>query len=176
MTQQNDNPVSSIVSKRIVLEELRWALDRMHDASIQLDSKLYALLQSASLIVALAGLTQISAIKDRAGIWFWVGFGITLILYIAIFIFIFRGIRTRIYALPISGDWGEIHRVYVGKDEETVVTQIIADSLRYYEKHATINHEKSVAVARVMKLFVVIIVILLAAVVFGINNPVPTLR
>jgi len=168
MQEQSTEQANTVAVKRIVIEELRRLLDKTHDASTQLDSKLYALLQSASLIIALAGLTQISVIKGKAGTWFWIGFAIVLVLYVAIFVLIFLGIRARTYTFPVSINWNEIHKVYMGKDEDTVMTRIISDSLRCYEQNSRVNHDKSGKVHWVMVLFVIIIVVLLITIVLGI--------
>src|SRR5213080_4624846 len=81
------------IGKRLVLDEQRRAFDSVKEASRSIDGKFQAMLASASLIVSLVGATQLPALKQTGGNWFWLALGATLILYLGMVVLILLGLQ-----------------------------------------------------------------------------------
>src|SRR3972149_5880322 len=120
---------SALIGERMVLEELRRAFDQRLESNRALDGKLQSLLSSASLIVSLVGLVQITVLRQKAGGLFWCVLALVLLLYVAMFAVILWAMRPATYKMPISRDWGELAQRYFGEAETDILQRIIADYL-----------------------------------------------
>lgn len=155
------------VTKRIVLEELRRAFDNLSDANNSLDTKLYNILSLSSLIVSLVGTLQVAIFQQKLGTWFWVPIGLVTILYIAMFALILRALAPKTHLSPISTNWDEMNRVYFGKNENAILTQMISDHLAFMETITKINLHKATTLRRTSLLLFSIVLILVAMLIFN---------
>lgn len=173
------NPKIEPIDKRLVLDELRRALDKSYEASDALDGKLQQLLGYTSLIIALSGTLQLTILRQLGGILFWVILVIVLLLYAAIFIITFAALRPRTRKLPITMNWEILDELYFDKGETSVLERLISDHLTDIEESNKINSEKARAVRALMVLVFLLVVVLLIATpisfsVSPIISPLPT--
>ena len=160
------------IDKRLVLEELRRALDKSYEASDALDGKLQQLLGYTSLIVALAGTVQLSILRQVGGVFFWIILVAVLVLYALIFVVTFRALRPRTHNLPITGSWEILNELYFDKGETPVLERLISDHLANIEQSTQVNAEKSRAVQTLMILIFMLVVMLLIAMPISLSaNP-----
>jgi hypothetical protein len=146
VTPSNNGPItkrlpsleSELAGKRHVLEERRRAFDQVLKAGDVVETKLQALLSSASLIIALTGTVQLVVFQQAAGLFFWGLLLFGLALYIGMVIVIVRGLQPLNYLNPIPDTWQEIVDDYYYEDENRVLDTLIYNSLYF----AAINQQR----------------------------------
>ena len=107
--EQPAQPNKEPVGKRAVLEELRRSFDHKMAASDAIDDKLQSLLNSASLVVTLVSLLQVTILRQQIGNTATIAVLILVaLLYVLMFFTIFRAMGPRAFKLPISRDWEEL--------------------------------------------------------------------
>ena len=151
------------IGKRAVLEQLHRSFDQKMVASNEIDGKLQSLLSSASLVVALLSLLQVTILRQQIGITATRAVLISAaLLYAGMFGTIWWGIRPRTFYLPISHDWEELAQRYFDESEDTVLDRLIADYLEFGKKNDELISHKSRALRIAMTLFFLAVIVLLA--------------
>lgn len=136
-------------SKKIALESLRLAFDKVYDATNLCDEKLQNLLNYSSIIISIALTVMASSLYDKVGIVFWGVVAIVLTLYIINFIVILRGLSPSEFSLPISSNLDEIKRQYYDTSENFALMQAILDHsifIKEIQKKSTVK-EKAIKIS-----------------------------
>jgi hypothetical protein len=92
----------SLSSKKIALDSLRNAFDKVYGATDTLDGKLQNVLNYSSIIISIVPAVLTSILFDKVGIIFWMILLVILILYVINFLIILNGLSPRAFSLPIS--------------------------------------------------------------------------
>ena len=178
-----DTEPRGLAAKRLVLDELRRSLGQQLNAADGLDSKLRQLLSSASLILSLVTVLQITTGIAQADWPYLTGLVAVLILYVALIVVILRGLRPMTYSLPIPSNWDEIEERFFALEEDAAIELLISNYLAYSPKTAENLKYKSDMVRWASVLLVMIVVVLTAMGLFGLSgnvifpwqsSPVPT--
>src|SRR5438034_157728 len=88
--------------EELALEEMRRAFHEHSTASDVLDQKSSALLSSASLILGLFGILQLTLLKPGQSPWYWAGLGVAVLLYIGMIVLSTNALIPRSFKLPIE--------------------------------------------------------------------------
>ena len=152
--------------KRLVIDELRRAFDKLDKASDVLDGKLQTLLVAASVIVVVAGTLQFAQLStfQRLGGLFWLILLVIIGLYGYLFYIVLTALHTGTFNNPISPNWRELNQRYFSESEDTTLDRLIADYLNCLKPFVDANFKKSQAFDDALKLFVVIVVVMLVLV------------
>jgi hypothetical protein len=117
----------STKSKKIALDSLRSAFDKVYVATDTLDGKLQNILNYSSVIISVALAVMASALFDKVGIVFWIILLAILVLYIINFLIILKELTPTDFSLPISNDLDELKKQYYETSEEFAIKQSILD-------------------------------------------------
>lgn len=156
-------PSSSQVEKHLVLAEMQRALDKSYEASDTLDSKLQNLLGVTSLIIALAGTLQLSALRQSGGPLFWMVLSVVLVLYARIFWVAFNALRPSTKEFPMTGNWDVLWQKYLYQSEADVLNRIISDYMTAIKQSSGLNDIKARRLQSLMKLTFVLVIVMLIA-------------
>ncbi|MCB2179607.1 hypothetical protein KQH54_00635 [bacterium] len=156
MTKSNpDN-----IGKRAVLAELQRNFDKSYNSIDILDGKLQNVLGFSSLVISLLGFINIENLQKNLVCWFPLWFTIMGLLYFGILFSIFRALRPRDYANPISKDWTELDKRYFNEEEGIVLDRLNSDYLKFIEDINIIAKEKAKALNYSLFLFSFIVILI----------------
>lgn len=149
-------------SKKIALESLRLAFDKVYEATNLFDAKLQNLLNYSSIIISIALTIMASSLYDKVGIIFWVIVSVVLIIYIINFIVIIKGLSPAEFLLPISGEIGDIKKQYYDTSENFALRQAILDHTIFIEKiqEASLVKERAIKISHWLIGIITILIII----------------
>lgn len=153
----------SQVKKQMVLAEMQRALDKAYEASDALDSKLQQLLGTTSLIAALAGTLQISALRQAGGPVFWIVLAAALAIYARIFWIAFKALRPTTKEFPMTGNWDVLWDKYFYPSEADTIVRIISDYIDAIKQASGLNDLKARRLQSLMKWTFALVLSLLIA-------------
>lgn len=158
MSEQNEP-----IEHRIVLEELRRNLDKSYEASDALDTKLQQLLGFTSLIIAISGTLQLSALRQAGGLIFGIALLCAIALYALVFLVIFRALKPTTRDWVITGDWSALNELYFNSGETKVIERLVYDYLESIKQNDKVNARKAGALrAAMIIVFLLVITVLIA--------------
>jgi ATP-dependent Zn protease len=161
-------------SKRVALESLQSAFERVYAASDTLDGKLQNVLNYSSIMISIAGTVFASNLIDKVGVIFWFMLIISLILYFLTLREVLRGLKPVHFPFPISENLETIKSQYYESAEDDAIEQAVVDHL-HYMKHTmnNINTPKSKSLVFSSRVMAIMAVFLVLAVPLGLLLPVP---
>lgn len=159
--------METVESKRIALEELRYAFEKSYLASDTLDGKLQNVLNFSSVIVSIASTVLTALLVGKVGILFWVLLVIVMIVYFFTIVIIMDGLRVYTYSFPISINLDTLKEKYFGSTEDRALEQDILDHLYYIEEANKKNLQKGKTLNTSIKLLVLIVFLLFFSVPLG---------
>jgi hypothetical protein len=163
MTDNVPSPAIEPIGQRMVLEEQRRAFDHLSDSANAVDTKLQALLNSASLIISLVGTVQIVVLRQAGGFFFWAGLAVVIVLYVVMVGFVLWGLRPINYFEPIDSEWENLAIRYFDESEDHVLQYLIRDYLDGININGELNKGKILALRVATILFMAIIIVILLA-------------
>ncbi len=169
-----DNFSSDLLSKQLVLQELRTTLAYQIKTGDTLDDKIMKLLGSASLIISLMVTLQ-TAIDIHHGALYWVGFFTTLTMYVGLLFITLKALHPKDFYMPIPSTWEEISERYFGLNESDATDLLISTHLEMMEKNTLPLRLKSqyVRIAGALLGAIVISLLLMTALEFMFNPTSP---
>jgi len=120
-------------SKRLVLAELHRLLDEQLRASETLTSKALGVLNATGIawvIIGTLGLLQRHEMFAPPWLWVWI---LTVVGYMAMVGIVVGGILPQDYSYPITTDWDELHRLFILKDEDACLDQLLSNYTTYID-------------------------------------------
>ena len=158
---------TDIASKRLVLDELRNAFDKIYATSDVLDSKLQSIFNFSSAIVAATSTIQAVIFRNSVGFIFWVTLMVVILLYFAICWIVLRGVKPTTYNLPITNKWKEVRDRYFVLKEEAVLDLNISQHLYAMEDAQELNTPKLQAIKQTTFLMALIVFLVLLSIPLG---------
>jgi hypothetical protein len=154
-----------LYGQRYVLVEQRRIFDELSQDVSSLDQKLQSLLGSASLIISLAGVVQITQLLRSGGWVFGILMLVALVLYVSMVGVILYGLRATTigyshYIEPVDERWLSLRRRYFNKSEQLVLEQAIRDYLAVIKENETLIKRKMSNLEWAIRLFALIMIII----------------
>lgn len=161
--------MNEIKNKKVVLEELRLALDKTISAGHTLNDKIQNILSFSSIIVSVVAAIEASVFQNKVGLGFWAMVVIALSLYlVSVWLIFRRGLHPIEYRTPISIDWDELANRYFHVEEEAVFDLTINEYLCSLDDISKSNTKKAKIVRSTSLLMIWMIIFLLLAIPVGI--------
>lgn len=136
-------PTNPLYCEELALEEMRRAYQEYSTASDVLDQKSSALLQSASLILALFGLLQLTPLKAGQSVVLWIGLGVAVVLYVALLILSTDALSPRDYELPIKADRDVVTSAILVNLPRDAVMTVLSGYVARIPHNRRLNEEKA---------------------------------
>jgi len=175
---QHTGPESNEARQRTVtavLTELRRQLDEQFRIIDGLDSKAGVLFGAASLLITLGSLSQGLAFRAAAigrlppsnvvlGVLV-----VAVVLYAAIVFCLMRGLRIRVYQLPMKADWDHLERTYLRGTSDEAEEQLLVDYVARLKDNWILIQDKAEWTKRGFGLLGVELIYLLIVVAVGVT-------
>jgi len=160
-----------IVNKRIILEELRLAFDKIYLTSDALDSKLQNLFGFSTAIVGITSTIQTAVFYNKVGFAFWIMVVLVVVLYFLMLWIVVRGLKPVKHNLQITDNWDVLVDRYFHVDEEDILNVNISQYLSAMDNVSKRNEPKITAVRQVTTIMAVTIFLMLLSVPLGLVFP-----
>jgi len=136
-------------SSAIVVEEFRRTNDQAIESGRRLDDKAVGLVEWSSIALVIASALELPSMVQGQGIIESIVLLVTaVVLYVAIVILCLKALWPQDYQNPISIDWDSLYCLYLGKEEEECLIQIVSQ----YIEVIGINKQRASAKARYVRL------------------------
>lgn len=149
-------------NENLALEEMRLAFQEHSNASNVLDQKASVLLNSASLILGLFGILQLTLPKAGQSPLYWIAIMLALALYLGIILISTNALLPRTYQAPIRADWNVLSENILMLEPRDALLKLLSGYVEYIPQNRKLNKQKAcrIRIAAWLLAFIIIILVL----------------
>jgi hypothetical protein len=123
-------------SSAIVVEEFRLMNDQALETGRRLDDKAISLIEWSSIALVIASALELQSLAQGQVITPLIILVVAVILYLSVVVLCLIALWPQDYELPLPIEWNGLYDLYLSKEEDSCLTQVIAQYM------AAIGHNR----------------------------------